>query len=240
MANTSEDDRFYRQIEKRRKFSIPDDYRKLRARNYMTLVKPFDPAMFLKPGNHYLHVYDIEWNSPEKIAGFESSNFMVEPISPHFVPFAESGAGDYWCWQTDHAVEKWGARVLLCNHDDGKARVFAANLTHTLFRQILQDACSNNYVRWQGTPNAAEDKKRIKQTRASLERYATDLAIIFPANWCAILTDISARKPSVWEGIEYRGNKREYYSLLSDEERKKIEVEQLSFPGMDGEFTWCK
>src|SRR6185503_5739311 len=89
------------------------------------------------------------------------------------VPFAFTGGGDYWCWQPAHTVER-GTRVLRCHRDSQFATVYAPNFHTALFRQTLDFSRSS------------ADDVDIDAT-AFLQRWAIDLADIFPASWCAHL-----------------------------------------------------
>ena len=234
MATLTEDEQFYSQIEKKHKFSIPEDYRKVRDRGFMTLNGPARHTDFQKARDHYLWLNDMEWYRPKEIAEF-AFNKLYNPHLPNLVPFAFTGGGDWWCWQTDHQTKKWGTRILLCNHDDGQAIVYAGNFRSALFRQALALASASGYWFLKGRVLTSEDKKRTTEIAAFLRRYSVDLGLIFPAEWCALLSDLASRTPFWWKLTVPNGRSFDCFSVLSDLERKKFEKEYVAFAEMDKE-----
>jgi len=127
MPSVNPEERLYSKIEKRFKFSFPSEYREMRKLDWMTLVRPVNPETFKTPGRNYLWINDMEWYSLEEIAKFEFADYCA-PYLPNLVPFAFTGGGDDWCWQTDH-----GMRVLYCAHDCYDGEIYAPDFRSALF-----------------------------------------------------------------------------------------------------------
>lgn len=216
---------FYDQIAARFAFELPTEYRQMQERGWMTLDRP-STSISTKPDDGYLWMADMEWYSLQEIATFEFPDFY-HPHLPHLVPFAFSGGGDYWCWQTNHTDER-GTRVLLCLHDTCSAIVHAPNIAGALYRQALRYACS-----WvEGQPDD------FAEGRTYLHRWAVDLAVALPSSWCEVLAALVTRPAVVWSGSGPH-RRFEHRSLMSLEEMKQIEARDLHFPGLDTEFPWA-
>lgn len=211
----------YRAIEERHGFSLPPEYRRMHARGFLTLDRPAHASEFAEAGSGYLWLNDMEWYPLAEIATFAFPHFC-EPHLPHLVPFAFTASGDYWCWQTDQTDER-GTRVLLCPHDYTLATIHAPNFAAALYRQALSYAC---YY-------ADFDQDR-PQNRAFLNRWATDLACVFPAAWCQNLKDLAGRTPVAWTD-----RFAAHESFLTPDEMKQIEERDIAFPELDVEIPWC-
>lgn len=208
----------YRAIEERYGFSLPSEYCQMHARGFFTFSRPAHASHFTTPGDGYLWLNDMEWYPLEEIATFAFPDYY-EPHLPHLVPFAFTGGGDYWCWQTDKANER-GTRVLLCPHDYELATIYAPNFAAALYRQALDYACYR----------FDEDGSDY---RAFLNRWATDLACALPAQWCERLRDISCRLPVNWTSPG-----RPFRSCISPDELEEIERRDIAFPDLDVEISW--
>jgi hypothetical protein len=99
---------FYRRIEKKHKFSIPEDHRKMRERGWMTLHGPASEEKFFESGENYLLMSDMEWYSPKQIAEKEFPDF-IEPCVSNLVPFA-------FIWLDRRGImRRWKSRELNCS-----------------------------------------------------------------------------------------------------------------------------
>ena len=165
-------DILYKAIATRYGFVVPDEYRRLAARGLFTLSTPASASAFHEPGS-YLWLHQMEWYSLQEIADFRFQPFHL----PGFVPFAFTGGGDYWCWQPEYTDHR-GTRVVCCYRDCEFAAVYAPNFHTALYRQILEFCRSS------------ADDAHVEPS-AYLRRWATDLAEIFPASWCARLHQLA-------------------------------------------------
>lgn len=211
----------YARIEERFAFKLPKEYRALYERGWLTLDRPAS-AISTTPGDGYLFMHEMEWYRLEEIATFEFPE-NDRPCLPGLIPFAVNGAGDNWCWQSDKTDEH-GTPVLLCDHETGRATIYAPNFQAALFRQALQYAHSlvgSKYV-------------PIAEGHAYLRRWAIDLATIFPPDWCRVLTELSTRAPVAWSARWGSQN-----TLLTPDDLKHILDRHLQFNQMGSEIQWA-
>ena len=214
----------YTQIEARYGFNLPQEYRQLSERGWLTLDRPAANISTV-PGDGYLYLCDMEWYSLEDIVAFEFPEYC-EPHLPHLVPFAFTGGGDYWCWQTDMSDHR-GTRVLLCPHDSNSAVIYAPSFATALYRQALQYASSEV----DGT------QVGFAEGQAFLRRWSVDLAFVLPAEWCRVLAELAARPPFEWSHCWGRYTSRQT-SFLSPDELRQIEARDLQFAELDRATLW--
>ncbi len=218
-------EQLYSRIAQRFAFELPTEYRQMQERGWMTLDRP-STSISTKPNDGYLWLADMEWYSLEEIAAFEFPAFYHPPL-PCLVPFAFSGGGDYWCWQTNLNDER-ETRVLLCLHDTCSAIVHAPNFAGALYRQALQYA--SGWV--EGQPDD------FAEGRAYLHRWAVDLAVVLPSSWCNVLAALATRPAVAWSHSGPRHHSQ-HRSLLSLEELEQIKARDLHFAELDREFPWA-
>lgn len=210
----------YSAIAERFGFSLPQEYILMDQRNFFTLKKPVDVSAFAVPGDGYLWLNDMEWYRLSEIAEFSFPDFY-EPHLPHLVPFAFTGGGDYWCWQTDRTNER-GTRVLLCPHDCNEGNIYAPNFAAALFRQALSYACYG-----------ISSRDDIEQCRGFLVRWAVDLSAIWPREYCDLLRDLADRSP-----VNRMEHGYVWPSFLDPRELRPIEQTMLGFPELDESIQW--
>ena len=197
----------YSAIAQRYGFSLPAEYRQLESRGLLSLSGPAHASAFTAPGT-YLWLNDMEWYPLHKIANFEFEPYCL----PGFVPFAFTGAGDFWCWQPEF-TDSNGTRVVCCYRDSYDARIYAPNFSLALYRQIL-DFCVSQ--------PADDDEIDV---RAFLRRWVVDLAPIFPSRWQEQLQELAHR-------LEF--------PVLSELEQKDIEKRDLPFDVIDTDVRWMQ
>ena len=195
-------DALYNAIEARYRFVVPDEYRRLAARGLFTISTPAHASVFYRPGS-YLWLHDMEWYALQDIVDFKFQPYHL----PGFVPFAFTAGGDCWCWQPTQ-TDRRGTRVLCCHHDYEFATVYAPNFHTAMYRQIL-DFC-----------HSSGDDGDIDAS-AFLRRWATDLADVFPAPWCARLHQLAG-------------------APARSEQASPIERADISFEHMDTEIRWMQ
>jgi hypothetical protein len=217
---TMSDELLYARIAERFSFQMPPEYRRLRERGWLTYNQP-PGQISTTPGNGYIWLNEMEWYPLEEIAEFSFPEYG-EPYLPHLVPFAFTGGGDYWCWQTDHGGEG-GPRILLCAHDCYDGEIYAPNFATALYRQALEYAAGP----WDESDTTGDEP------RAHLRRYAHDLALIFPHAWCALLAELASRplqeRQTRWGPHRW---------LLPTDELRSIESRDLGLPLENEAIRW--
>jgi hypothetical protein len=86
---------------------------------------------------HYLWVHEAEWIPPDQIL---SRDLGRDGYIPGLIPFAFTGAGDHWCWNTQIPTGESEYEILLCWHDEEKADVFAPSFATWFYRCCLEYA----------------------------------------------------------------------------------------------------
>ncbi len=164
-------DPHYIAIEERFGIAVPPEYRLLEARGLLSCPKPGHASQFQFPGT-YLWLHEMEWMTPEQIANFRFEVYHLQ----QFVPFAFTGGGDYWCWQSDPSGGT--PSVWLCYHDDEFASYYAPDFKTALYRQVL-DFCRDS-----GNDEAMDPQ-------AFLRRWIADFGEVFPEPWLGRLETLA-------------------------------------------------
>lgn len=196
---------------------MPREYRELHARGYLTLDRPA-AEISATPGDGYLYLADMEWYRLEEIVDFQFPDFCTTS-QLNLVPFAFTGGGDYWCWQVDTE----GPRVLMCYRDDIDATIYSPNFQGALYRAALHYACH-----W-----IDDQAPTFAEARSHLRRWSSDLRVICPGDWCDTLASIAERPPTQWNMHKLVLN-----SLLTPQEKMKIERRDLQLPETDTTIRW--
>lgn len=191
----------YTAIEAKYGFAIPDDYRRMEHDGF------FD----LKNDATYLWIHEAEWMRPDEILAFEP----FPDQKPGFIPFAFTGAGDYWCWWPKEDPKA----VVSLIHDEGLGHFDAPDFLGSIYRRCLQAGLE-----------IYPDEAEVRQHYAT---WATRLAGYFPALWIETLRAIGAA-PVIQQ---YMG-KLPYQSLLIRQQYKDLVNRDLAFARLDEEFEW--
>jgi len=73
----------------------------------------------------------VEWWTPEAIAAWQPPDHWS--TEHRLVPFAQTGAGDVWCWEASSP----GAEIVFAPHDEPNAEVVAPDLEGFLLRHLV-------------------------------------------------------------------------------------------------------
>lgn len=160
----------------------------------------------------------VEWLSVEDIADGERPNYWkAEHL---FIPFAQNGAGDVWCWYPAWSANSQ-APVVLAHHDENAAEGFAPSFEGFLLRQLLQ-TFAEIYE-----DNADFSRDELQQTaRAELKTLRPYLR----DSWHALLSEIAARplqRNESWGCVQF----------LTRDEAKQIVERELAFEHLNQEFA---
>lgn len=206
-------------IRERFGFDVPPEFNQLEARNAFFWDNARKDELIKSlaiPGEHYIWVQSCEWLQPDGIREFEFPDY-IEPVYPlsQFIPFAEDGCGNTWCWWTGKADEN-GVPVVMCTHDDYEAEFHAFDFKSFLFERAVSHAYAS-------TADAPQEE--IEENRAILRRLATDLAFIWPPEWSAELLRISEAKLKTW-----RFRHLQCTGLLSEEDKDRLLLRTTKCP----------
>jgi hypothetical protein len=150
-------------------FSLPTVYRSM---NDAGLLDSNNPA--------HLQLTDFHWLSLDQIL----ANNAVPVVGGRLVPFAESGRGDRWCWNTAWNSEQ-GIAVVFVARGRRVAEGYAASFAATVYRKLLEEF-SASWLLGTFVHSTRELEQRFR-------RYAQDVAAYLPPSWAATLAQLSAR-----------------------------------------------
>ena len=204
----------YNAIEAKFGFAIPAVYRRIEAEGSFKLRHP---GQFFDPANEptYLWIPEAEWLKPEEILAYKP---FPEAL-PGFIPFAQTGAGDYWCWWPKENPEV----VVQCPHDSSFGRFDAPNLMASLYRRCLEFAT-----------NEIEPEQE-DWTRRNFVHWAERLKHYLPQDWIDELRSL-AQAPLVDRTI----GKLAIRVLMTPPDCTDRIRRDLDFAELDEKFLWCR
>lgn len=136
--------------------------------------------------DRYLWVFEAEWIPPDQIP---KHDLWRSNIIPGLIPFAFSGPGDNWCWNTQVKNGEAEYEILNCWHDEDLADRFAPTFPAWFYRNCLEYASGG----------MDRDDKGIKVARTHLRLWSERLSEIHPGTWADHLAALAETQP-----IEYR------------------------------------
>jgi len=137
---------------------------------------------YQKGDGQYLWAFEAEWIPPEEIP---SRDLWRVNIIPGLIPFAFSGAGDNWCWNTSVVTSEAEYEVMFCYHDEELADVYAPNFAAWFYRTCL-DFASGGF----------DDEEDAMEY---LELWSKRLAEIHDGDWADHLAKLAETEPFDYE-----------------------------------------
>jgi len=131
----------------------------------------------------YLWVHEAEWIPPDQIP---QRDLWRKDIIPGLIPFAFSGAGDNWCWNTQVRNDDSEYDILYCWHDEELADLYAPTFPAWFYRTCL-DYASNAID---------DDPDEIEEGRENLRLWSERLSEIHPGSWSNHLSLLADTKPT--------------------------------------------
>jgi hypothetical protein len=128
----------------------------------------------------YLWAHEAEWIPPEKIPDRDLWRTVIAGL----VPFAFTGAGDHWCWNTQARTGATEYEVLFCYHDEELADAYAPSFPAWFYRNCLEYASS-----------VQDEPEAILEARAHLRVWAERLSEIHSGGWSAHLSTLASAAP---------------------------------------------
>ena len=193
-------------IERERGFKLPQPYQAFAVRGYLT-----------HPDEAYLWVNEAEWIPPGEILTYD---WMFTPKAG-LVPFAFTGGGDVWAWQTERVTSSGEPAIAFCPHDCYEGHWHAPTFIGWLYRTGLEYAT----VIWH---EEAETRKYLA-TWSPLVREFGDPA------WAADLAEIS-RRPL----LKYRvgRSRRDTEGLLHPDDVRARVAAAFGSDFVDAPYVW--
>lgn len=171
-------------LESRYGIPFPPGYREWSLKNYTD---------YREDSEVYLWVNEAEWIPPDEIP---ERDLWRPKIIPGLIPFAFSGAGDNWCWNTQVSNGDAEYEVLYCWHDEDLADAFAPTFPAWFYRNCL-DYASGSFD---------EDDDGIQEARDNLRLWSTRLSEIHNGNWSEHLASLADAQPFQYKHPKLRAS----------------------------------
>jgi len=227
------------EIETKYGFTYPEIYKQL-EQDGMLDVGEYSPAwsdtVFPRLKENptlLLFSYDFELLNTEAVS--EAIEELADPddyrqIKPEFrfVPFAQSGGGDHFCFSLN---EKDGDHipVVLVWHDSNEVNYLARNLQDYIFRALLSDMSDQDIYH---KVSDEEFKNNFNHSLKTHTKYLTE-------KQTAILQNVLSRDIIDYETELPKGRKEKHRGLLTDIELNKILSETIGFDKLDSTFAYA-
>ena len=170
-----------------------------------------DAGLFAQGGSHYLQLTDFHWLTLDQMLALTA----IPARGGKLLPFAESGNGDRWCWNSGWTSLR-GVAIAYAARGRKVADGYAENFEAAVYRRLLEEFSSSWLLgTFVHTTEALESLFR---------RYAQDVAPHLPPAWATTLAEASARRVlEVSEGV---------YGTLQPAEARAIVDRDLAFAQM--------
>ena len=226
------------EMEQQHGFTYPSLYRQL-ERDGMLAVGEYGPDWYKlvyptlkdKP-TLLLHADDFELLNIEAVA--EAADTLRDAddyrqIDPafRFIPFAQTGAGDHYCFFASGQHDS-DMPVVLLWHDENEAQYLAKNLQDFLFHMLLGSMAN------QDTYNAVGDDAFKEQLASMLGTHARYLT----ARQAEVLQALLARDIIDYEVVLPKGRKQAHRGLLTDLEVASLREEHIPYEKFDSDFAY--
>jgi hypothetical protein len=172
----------------------------------------------------YLWVHEAEWIPPGEIP---QHDLWRQNIIPGLIPFAFSGAGDNWCWNTQVKNGDAEYEILYCWRDEELADRFAPTFPAWFYRNCLVYA-SGAFDR---------DDDSIEEARRNLRLWSTRLAEINPGDWADHLAALAQEQPSEYTHPKLRASVT-MFGFITAMKVDEIVADQLGPDYLEQKIAW--
>jgi hypothetical protein len=179
---------------------------------------------YRKKNPGYLWVHEAEWIPPDEIP---QRDLWRSEIITGLIPFAFSGAGDHWCWNTQVQNGEAEYDVLFCWHDEDLADRFAPTFPAWFYRNCLDYASGA----------IDKDKEGIEVARGHLRLWSQKLAEIHPGPWADHLAQIAKAKPAEYKHPKLRASVR-MFGFITAMEVEDIVRDQFGSRYVGKKVAW--
>lgn len=163
----------------------------------------------------------------EEIESFYDSE-QIWDINPDFlfVPFAQNGAGDWYCFFYDqnNPPKQPDIPIVLLWHDSDKAQILAKNLQDFIFRSLIESVVD---IFDEGLIYSGDFYENIANFFKTHSLYLSE-------NQNIIIKNIFERKITTFDN-----NGDDYKGLISKNEAKEIIKKEIDFQQFDETFNPC-
>lgn len=226
------------EIERQHGFAYPALYRQLErdgmldvgeyGTDWYKLVYPTlkdQPTLLLHADDFEL--LNIKAVADELAALHDADDYRQVDPALRFIPFAQTGAGDHYCFFAS-GEQNGEMPVVLLWHDQDAAQYLAKNLQDFLFHMLL------NSMADQDTYNEVSDEEFREQLEKTLLTHARYL----PPEQAQILHTLLARDIVDYEVVLPKGHKQAHRGLLTDMELARLRAECIPYEKFDSCFAY--
>ncbi|MGK5010636.1 SMI1/KNR4 family protein [Janthinobacterium sp. MDB2-8] len=226
------------EIEHEHGFTYPTLYRQL-ERDGMLAVGEYGPDWYKlvyptltdRP-TLLLHADDFELLNIKAVAEaaetlLDADDYRQNDPAFQFIPFAQTGAGDHYCFfaSGQHDGE---LPIVLLWHDQNEAQYLAKNLQDFMFHMLL------NSMADQDTYNEVSDADFKDQLAKTLGTHARYLS----SEQAQVLSALLARDIVDYEVVLPKGRKEAHRGLLTDIELASLREEFIPYEKFDSCFAY--
>ena len=227
----------FKDLEQQYNFAYPKLYHQLYADQILDIGEYsslWSKEVYPRLKNHpplFLYSGEFELIPPANIAetieelNGEDSWFSINP-DYLFIPFGQTGGGDYYCFFYDKNNPKPEPPIALLQHDSDEAEILADTLEDFFFYEMLSsvnDIYEGSLVRSEGD---------FQENITNLLR--SHLPYVTKKEQREILEEVYSRKLTDFTRI-FPNSTQSYQGLLSDEEFEQLVQQHIS---IDGEKTF--
>ena len=228
------------EIENKHGFSYPALYRQL-ERDGMLDVGEYGPDWYklvyptlTERPTLLLHADDFELLNVKAVADaaealLDADDYRQIDPAFRFIPFAQTGAGDHYCFFAGNGHDGEMPIVLLW-HDQNEAQYLAKNLQDFVFQMLL------NSMADQDSYNDVSDEAFTDQLAKTLATHARYLT----ARQGEVLQALLARDIIDYEVALPKGRKEAHRGLLSDIELASLRAELIPYEKFDSYFAYSE
>jgi hypothetical protein len=168
-------------------------------------------------------VNDAEWIP---LVNIPTRNMWRENPLAGLIPFAFTGGGDNWCWNTNAKTGNAEYEVLMCYRDDDFASAFAPDFPSWFYRTCLDYASG-----------VADDPREIEEAREYLRLWANRLREIGPASMADHLESLARTDPSPSTRY-FKGRGYSEFGFISHDDVARTVCERLGPSYVDRSVEW--
>jgi hypothetical protein len=172
----------------------------------------------------YLWVNEAEWIPPVDVPTWQLPTYGKHVDG--LVPFAFSGAGDPWCWQTNTQTAPDEYEIWFCLHDEDRAVVYSPTFTGWFYRNCLEYVAS-----------VGDDPDGIDEAREYLNDGAQRLVVAGATDLADHLSQVAKRKPIRYHD-PHDTPTLEHHGLNTFEETREIVVRQFGIRYVHHDIDW--
>ena len=174
--------------------------------------------------DNYLWVHEAEWIPPDEIPDHD---LWRSNIIHGLIPFAFSGAGDNWCWNTQVNNGNSEYEVLYCWRDEELAEKFAPTFPAWFYRNCLNYAAGA----------IDKDDDGIEKARTNLRSWSQKLSEIHSGPWVEHLSLLAETQPSEYKHPKLRDSVR-MFGFITAMDVEQIVADQFGRCYLEDKVEW--